>query len=190
MDASRLAAAIWSRSRKLPFSEIFKCSAREVSSTASSVTARRTPFFAYIVEMLGPSSARTASTRGSVAFVCRPRSETTSKMRTRSRTGIPSSSRADRIRCTSPMVIPAAASSSVTVGSVCFTDSTSALTSLRESSFPALLRTTSERCVTISELRSTTVAPIDSACALNSDGTQRAGRLKTGSTTSSPGSPV
>ena len=101
----------------------------------------------------------------------------------------PSSSSDCSTRWISPAVMLAPLSSSITTGSVCFTRSMSSFTSWRPSSRPALRRTTSARCVVITDARSTTVAPVTSAWCRNSSGTQRAGSPNTGSRVGVPGKP-
>ena len=136
-----------------------------------------------------PSAARAASTRPSRSVDDFARTESASKMRTRSRIDTPSSSNACNTRCTSPRVSSVGVSSSTTTGCVRRTISTRRRTSSRPSRSAAFCRTTSARWVVMTDERSTTVAPAISACRCSSTGTHLAASPNTGSRVALPGSP-
>ena len=121
--------------------------------------------------MVGPNAIRAASSRLSPSFCCvRACSVMDSTMRTRSRTGTPSSSRPRSTPWTSPRVRLAAAISSSTTGLELFRASSSSLVSCRDTIVPACSRTTSARCVVTTAERSTTVTPATTAWWLSSAG--------------------
>ena len=86
--------------RKLPFSPVRKDSRSWCSSRESKVITGRRLLVAYAEETAGPSPPRTASVRSSGSLLWRARSDSTSRMRVKSRIGTPSSRRFARTRCT------------------------------------------------------------------------------------------